>query len=64
MLHFLHDKPAGEHTETEEVQVGSSFQEEADPKAPSGGTAVAAVGKAAGKGSEQANPLQSIAEEV
>jgi hypothetical protein len=30
LLHFMHDQPAGEHTETEEVSVGSSFQEEAD----------------------------------
>lgn len=36
LLHFLHDQPAGEHTETEEVSTGSSFAEEADSRGQGG----------------------------
>lgn len=35
LLHFLHDQPAGEHTETEAVQSGSAFpDDEAEVAAP------------------------------
>ena len=47
MLHFLHDRPAGEHTETEEVAVGSSFQDSADAGAKPATAAAAAAGGAA-----------------
>jgi hypothetical protein len=48
MVHFMHDEPAGEHTETEEVQVGASFQEEEDqaPAKSAGKTAAAVKGTA------------------
>ena len=56
LLHFLHDQPAGEHVETEQVQVGSSFQEaDADVKATDTAevkAGEAAPGTAAGSGKE------------
>ena len=47
LLHFLHDQPAGEHVETEQVQVGSSFQE-AEAEAVAAGAAETKAGEAAG----------------
>ena len=48
LLHFLHDQPAGEHVETEQVQVGSSFQEaEAEAEVKAAGTAEVDAGEAA-----------------
>lgn len=40
LLHFLHDQPAGEHTETEAVQPGSAFpDDEAEAAAAAAGGA-------------------------
>lgn len=41
LLHFMHDQPAGEHVETEEVAAasssGSAFQDDGSPSNSSGG---------------------------
>ncbi|KAL4424929.1 hypothetical protein ABPG77_009658 [Micractinium sp. CCAP 211/92] len=43
LLHFLHDQPAGEHTETEAVQPGSAFpDDEAEASSAAGGAGSAA----------------------
>lgn len=46
LLHFLHDQPAGEHTETEAVQPGSAFP---DDEAEVAGSAAGGAGSAAGE---------------
>lgn len=49
MLHFLHDRPAGEHVEAEEVAVGASFEEPATTAAaPAAGDAGAPAASGAG----------------